>query len=57
MPLFVVVTKVDKSTQEQVAQTTQSIVDTLLVGNDKIAMPVHTSSDVETAAHTFREGK
>lgn len=57
MPLFVVITKVDKASQEQVAQTTQAIVDNLLAGKGKVPLPVHTSSDVYTAAHNFREGK
>ena len=57
MPLFVVVTKVDKSTPEQVTQTTQAIEDTLLAGIGKLPLPVHDDSDVHTAAHNFRDGK
>ena len=57
MPLFVVVTKVDKSSSEQVAQTTQAIVDTLLRERGKEALLVKTDSDVHTAAQTLREGK
>lgn len=57
MPLFVVITKVDKASQEQVTETTQSVVDNLLAENGKVPLPVLTSSDVYTAAHIFREGK
>lgn len=57
MPLFVVVTKVDKSSSEQIAQTTKSIVDKLLAERDKKPLTISTSSDVHTAAHSFREGK
>ena len=57
MPLFVVVTKTDKSSQEEVDHTTEAIVDTLLTDKGKVAYPVHTSGDVETAAQTFRDGR
>ena len=57
MPLFVVITKVDKSSPEQVAKTTQAIVDNLLAEKGKVPLPVHNTVDVHTAAHNFREGK
>jgi GTPase len=57
MPLFVVVTKVDKSSADQVAQTTQAIVDNLLAEKGKVPLLVQSSSDVHTAAQHCREGK
>lgn len=57
MPLFVVVTKVDKSSPEQIAQTTKAIVDKLLAERDKEPLTINTNSDVHTAAHSFRKGR
>ena len=57
MPLFVVVTKVDKASQEQVAQTTQAIFSNLLTEKGKMAFPVHTETDVSIAVQNFREGR
>ena len=57
MPLFVVVTKVDKCSKEQIDQSTRSIFDILLTEKGKVALPVHTAADVSTAAQIFREGR
>lgn len=57
MPLFVVVTKVDKCSPEQVTKTTQAIVDKLLAERHKELLAIRTSSDVHKAAHSFREGR
>ena len=57
MPLFVVVTKVDKSSTDEVAQTTQAVVDNLLTEKGKVPLLVQSNSDVHTAAQHCREGK
>ena len=57
MPLFVVVTKVDKSSTDEVAHTTQAVVDNLLTEKGKVPLLVQSSSDVQTAAQHCREGK
>ena len=57
MPLFVVVTKVDKSSQEQVTQTTDAIFTNLLSEKGKVPFPVHSTTDVDVAVKNFMEGR
>lgn len=57
MPLFVVVTKVDKSSQEQVTQTMEAVFTHLLAQKGKVAFPVHSTDDVDLAVKNFREGR
>ena len=57
MPLFVVVTKVDKSSQEQVTQTMEAVFTHLLAQKGKVALPVHSTDDVDLAVKNFRDGR
>ena len=57
MPLFVVVTKVDKSTEEQITHTSDAIFTNLLSEKGKVSFPVSTTSDVDIAVQNFMEGR